>query len=81
MSKCKIQRAENEYSAVVQIGSVCKSSLCSSENSFMMNLKNLKLYFVLGEKQGMLVDDECNPWHNRVGDFLLLFWDRTNEFV
>ena len=26
--------------------------------------------FCLGEKQGMLLNDECSSWYNRVGDFL-----------
>ena len=30
-----------------------------------------KVVFCLGERQGVLVDDECDSWYNRVGDFLL----------
>ena len=25
--------------------------------------------FCLGEKEGMLINDECSSWYNRVGDF------------
>ena len=28
-----------------------------------------KAVFCLGEKQDMLVKDECSSWYNRVGDF------------
>ena len=28
-----------------------------------------KIAFCLGEKQGSLVNDNCNSWYNRVGDF------------
>ena len=28
-----------------------------------------KIVLCLGEKQGMLVNDECNTWYNRVGNF------------
>ena len=28
-----------------------------------------KTAFCLGEKQGMLVNDECSSWYSRVGDF------------
>ena len=28
-----------------------------------------KAVFCLGEKQGMLVNDECSSWYNRVGNF------------
>ena len=29
----------------------------------------VKAAFCLGEKQGLLVEDECSSWYNRVGDF------------
>ena len=37
-----------------------------------------KTTFCLGEKQGMLVNDECSSWCNRsrVGEFLGSVWDR-----
>ena len=35
----------------------------------------------LGEKQGMLIDDECSSWHNRAGDFLKSVWDRRKEIL
>ena len=28
-----------------------------------------KAVFCLGEKQGMMINDECRSWYNRVGDF------------
>ena len=28
-----------------------------------------KTEFCLGEKQGMLVNDKCSPWYDRVGNF------------
>ena len=31
-----------------------------------------KAVFCLGEKQHMLVKDECIPWYNRVGNFFLI---------
>ena len=38
-----------------------------------------KAVFCLGEKQGMLVNDECRSWYNKVGDFLMSVWDRRKE--
>ena len=35
----------------------------------------------LGEKQGMLVNDECSSWYNKVGDFLMSVWDRRKEIL
>ena len=32
-----------------------------------------KTVFYLGEKQDMLVNDECSSWYNKVGDFLCRF--------
>ena len=32
-----------------------------------------KTVFCLGEKQGMVINDECSSWYNRVGDFLCQF--------
>ena len=40
-----------------------------------------KTVFCLGEKQGMLVDDECNSWYNKVGNFLMSVWDRRKEIL
>ena len=40
-----------------------------------------KTVFCLGEKQGMLINDECSCWYNRVGDFLLSVWDRRKEIL
>ena len=40
-----------------------------------------KAVFCLGEKQGMLVNDECSSWYNIVGDFLMSVWDRRKEIL
>ena len=40
-----------------------------------------KAVFCLGEKQGMLVNDECSSWYNKVGDFLMSVWDRRKEIL
>ena len=40
-----------------------------------------KTVFCLGEKQGMLINDECSCWYNRVGDFLLSVLDRRKEIL
>ena len=29
----------------------------------------------------MLVKDECSPWYNRVGDFLVSIWDRRKQLL
>ena len=28
-----------------------------------------KMVFCLGEKQGMIVNNDCNSWYKRIGDF------------
>ena len=40
-----------------------------------------KMIFCLGEKQGMIVNDDCSSWYNRVhvGDFLMSVWERRKE--
>ena len=40
-----------------------------------------KTEFSLGEKEGILVNDECSPWYNRVGDFLVSIWDRRKKLL
>ena len=40
-----------------------------------------KTAFCLGEKQGMLVNDECSSWYNRVGNFLVSIWDRRKQLL
>ena len=37
--------------------------------------------FCFGEKQGMLVNDECSRWCNRVGNFLVSIWDRRKQLL
>lgn len=29
----------------------------------------------------MIVNDDCNSWYNRVGDLLMLVWERRKEFL
>ena len=40
-----------------------------------------KTIFCLGEKQGMIVNDDCNSWYNRVGDSLMLVWEKRKELL
>ena len=40
-----------------------------------------KAVFCLGEKQGMLINDDCSSWYNRVGDFLMSVGDRRKEIL
>ena len=40
-----------------------------------------KAIFCLGVKQGMVINDECRSWYNRVGDFLMSVWDRRKEIL
>ena len=40
-----------------------------------------KTAFCLGEKQGMLVNDEYSSWYNRVGDFLVSILDRRKQYL
>ena len=36
--------------------------------------------FCLEEKQGMLVNDECSSWYNRIGNFLYQFLIGEKKF-
>ena len=38
-----------------------------------------KKVFCLGENQGMIVNDDCSLWYNRVGDFLMSVWERRKD--
>ena len=40
-----------------------------------------KMVFCLGEKQGMIVNDDCSSWYNRVGEFLISVWERRKEIL
>ena len=51
--------------------------ICTQHPSNIFN----KAVFCLGEKQGMLVNDECSLWYNRVGNLLILVWDRREEIL
>ena len=35
----------------------------------------------LGEKQGMLVNDECSSCYSKVGDFFMSVWNRRKEIL
>ena len=52
---------------------ILKLFLCSSSFD--------KTVFCLGKKQGMLINNECSYWYNRVGDFLLSVWNRRKEIL
>ena len=34
-----------------------------------------KSVFCLGEKQGLIVSDECSSWYNEVGSFIMSIWE------
>ena len=40
-----------------------------------------KTAFYLGEKQGILVSDECRSWYNSIGNFFFQFGISENSFV
>ena len=40
-----------------------------------------KTIFCLGEKRGVLVNDDCSSWYNKVGDFVMSVWDRRKEIL
>ena len=40
-----------------------------------------KSVFCLGEKQGMLLNDECSSWYNREGEYLLSVWEKKNRIL
>ena len=40
-----------------------------------------KTVFCLGEKQGIVVNDECSSWYYRVGEFLQSVWDRRKSIL
>ena len=40
-----------------------------------------KAVFCLGEKQDMLVKDECSSWYNRVGDFVIGMEQKKANFI
>ena len=39
-----------------------------------------KTVVCLREKQGVMVNDDWNSWYNRVGDFLMLAYERKEKF-
>ena len=40
-----------------------------------------KMVFCSGEKQDMIVNDHCSSWYNRVGDFMMLGWEKRKEIL
>ena len=46
-----------------------------------MGAFSIKREFCSGEKQGMLGNDECSSWYNKVGDILVSVWDRRKQFL
>ena len=40
-----------------------------------------KTVFCLEEKQGMIVNDDCSLWYNRIDDFLMSAWERRKEIL
>ena len=43
--------------------------------------KNSHTVYCLGEKQGMIVNDDCSSCYNRVGDCLMSIWERRKEIL
>ena len=37
--------------------------------------------FCSGEKQGLLVSDECSSWYNEVGSFMMSIWEVRKEIL
>ena len=40
-----------------------------------------KSVFCLGEKQGLIVSDECSNWYNEVGSFMMSIWEVRKEIL
>ena len=40
-----------------------------------------KTAFCFGEKEGMLVNNDCSSWYNRVGDFFIINLDRRKQLL
>ena len=40
-----------------------------------------KTDFCFGETEGILINDECSSWYNRVGDFLILIWNSRKQLL
>ena len=54
----------------------------SVRKPFILRFKLINYAFIcLGEKEGMLINDECSSWHNRVGNFLVSIWDRRKQLL
>ena len=41
---------------------------------------SMKKVFCLGEKQGMIVKNDCRLWYNRIG-FLMSVWERRKKIL
>ena len=40
-----------------------------------------KTVLCLGKKQGILINNECSSWYNRVGNFFVSVWDRRKPLL
>ena len=49
--------------------------------AFMHHRVFNKMVFCLGEKQGMIINNGCSSWYNRIGDFLMSVWERRKEIL
>ena len=50
-------------------------------DSFLCGSVSDKPAFCLGEKQGILENDECSSRYNRLHDFLVSVWDRRKQLL
>ena len=67
--KFKKKEREKKWTGIVKIQSV-KAILRGSNTASCLE-----------GKQGVLVDDECSSWYNRVDNFLVSFWDGRKQFL
>ena len=60
----------------------CMKQILSPEAFEAFNYSNIfdKAVLCSGEKQGMLIHNECSSWYNKVGGFLSV-WDRRKEIL
>ena len=40
-----------------------------------------KVLFCLGERKGLLVNDECGSWYGRIGEFLMSMWGTKKQIL
>ena len=41
----------------------------------------MKVCFVLGAKQSLLINDECSSWYDKARDLLMLVWNMRKEIL